>query len=818
MNLSIDPKEALQLSVDAGKAGGRVARALAEAIVTMFLERLPTLEKDLYGVIDLIFTPRAILHQIVAAAVLQMGLVSWQMVYINLRRVMNHFTRNGRQISLTRRALHSSRSYEEWLGYAERLDKLEGNDAWRKSPESNIYDQRLLRRHIEELNGLMADRQVFDLMFRLRGGLARNKYGLLHEGLFNRAHTGTKCLVEEYHGTVCKALQYIAEEETEDLSIPMEAKLAFFNETRHSYGRSALMLSGGAAMGFYHVGVVKALLAQGLLPRVISGASAGSIVTAMIGVRTNEELQPLFRGERIALNFFLPHRLSPRNPRGTNGLLAGDALPGTRGSAGTGASFTLVLPPAMRWLGDMVLTLFWHNESLLKMDTEHFRSVLRANIGLYTFQEAFDRTGRIINITVSPKNRTDPPRLLNYLTAPHVLVWSAAVASSSVPGVFEASPLYVKESDGVIRPESSDGESYADGSMEADLPMAQLSELFNVNHFVVSQVNPHATLLSTLGLNQSMWQHPALHIIVGAVRFLKDQIRTWYQHVVEFLGRQTSSTQWALRQGLTQLLTQEYEGRDHDVTIWPWRGKEGLVSSFVKMLENPTMEDFLGMVTVAEANTWPSVAKVRSHNVVEQQFEMCIQVVRRRLTQERHQLASARAAAGAGESQAQLGAGLSARGRVPSFYTSPSLVKLSGLAVSDAVDLPDMRATRVGGVTLHPAGGLPPRTPSGGHLASAAAISQPSSFGSNLDVLVEAPEASPDAAAGLLIDEDSDGDDGLHVAGGVGGGTSPQSFPESGTEAPEDAPLKTSSMANFYYRRTRSADNLRSKQRSNSIF
>ena len=49
------------------------------------------------------------------------------------------------------------------------------------------------------------------------------------------------------------------------------------------------MLSGGAALGFYHVGVVKALLNNGLLPRVLSGASAGSIVCAMVGTRTDEE-------------------------------------------------------------------------------------------------------------------------------------------------------------------------------------------------------------------------------------------------------------------------------------------------------------------------------------------------------------------------------------------------------------------------------------------------------------------------------------------------------------------------------------------------
>jgi len=42
-------------------------------------------------------------------------------------------------------------------------------------------------------------------------------------------------------------------------------------------------LSGGAYLGYYHMGIVKALFKEMLLPRVISGASAGSIITAIIG-------------------------------------------------------------------------------------------------------------------------------------------------------------------------------------------------------------------------------------------------------------------------------------------------------------------------------------------------------------------------------------------------------------------------------------------------------------------------------------------------------------------------------------------------------
>ena len=67
--------------------------------------------------------------------------------------------------------------------------------------------------------------------------------------------------------------------------------------------------------------------------------------------------------------------------------------------------------------------------------------MVRDNTGDYTFQEAFDRTGRIINITVAPMNDYEPPRLLNYLTAPHVCVWSAAAASCAIPGMYLRTPM-----------------------------------------------------------------------------------------------------------------------------------------------------------------------------------------------------------------------------------------------------------------------------------------------------------------------------------------------------------------------------------------
>lgn len=58
--------------------------------------------------------------------------------------------------------------------------------------------------------------------------------------------------------------------------------MEFFIEMRHAVGRTALVLSGGGLMGMYHVGVVKVLYEQKLLPRIISGSSAGSIIAAFL--------------------------------------------------------------------------------------------------------------------------------------------------------------------------------------------------------------------------------------------------------------------------------------------------------------------------------------------------------------------------------------------------------------------------------------------------------------------------------------------------------------------------------------------------------
>jgi TAG lipase/steryl ester hydrolase/phospholipase A2/LPA acyltransferase len=113
--------------------------------------------------------------------------------------------------------------------------------------------------------------------------------------------------------------------------------------------------------------------------------------------------------------------------------------------------------------------------------------------------------------------------VLNYLTSPHVFLWSAALASCAVPGVFEPVELRARSIDGKEIPYFPQGQKWSDGSVENDLPMQRLSELFNVNHFVVSQVNPHALFLAGTSLSNDG--------LSRLIQFLKSQLKGYIKNV-----------------------------------------------------------------------------------------------------------------------------------------------------------------------------------------------------------------------------------------------------------------------------------------------
>lgn len=244
------------------------------------------------------------------------------------------------------------------------------------------------------------------------------------------------------------------------------------------------------------------------------------------------------------------------------------------------------------------------------------------------------------------------------------------MASSSLPGVFESNRLLVKDADGTVRYECAEGAHFSDGSMEQDLPMQQLSEMFNVNHFIISQANPHAVILASYSHLKSIWSTPLTGLVNSILIFLKNQCRSWLSHVVEMVGGRRYAPQHATARTIgAQFFVQEYEGRDCDVSLIPWLGHRGLISALMHALYNPSEDEFRQWIEAAQRETWKQIPAIRSHVAEEITLDQCVQRLRKRILEEKYRKVDSMT----GKFNA----------KVPSFFTSPSLVNFGGLGIHD---------------------------------------------------------------------------------------------------------------------------------------
>jgi hypothetical protein len=302
-------------------------------------------------------------------------------------------------------------------------------------------------------------------------------------------------------------------------------------------------------------------------------------------------------------------------------------------------------------------------------------------------------------------------------------VWSAAVASCAIPGLFDSISLVVREPSGEYALENEwtllggkqtqkgsqkpsfmksmsnedlvrDHAKYSDGSIENDLPMQQLSELFNVDHFIVSQVNPHSFFFSTFAQSsqpiRDLRYLPLYPTLSSCLNFLKAQCREWLRNVVNFMSSRSDYPVWSYRRGLAQALTQDYMGRDSDISVFPWAQHLSAAGAFLSLIKNPTDAEFYELVEASERSIFPHLSRIRSHCMVELTLDKCVQRLRRKLSSEeaeraREQLAHAHSAQAV---PAAPTGNTDKRDRTPSFYTSRSLLNLSGLSVADPPALP----------------------------------------------------------------------------------------------------------------------------------
>ena len=107
------------------------------------------------------------------------------------------------------------------------------------------------------------------------------------------------------------------------------------------------------------------------------------------------------------INFFRPLNIPLQGQNAHNSTAIQEAYHNTAGFLhDIKKTWQLLCPIPLRHMTSVIydlLTLKTRPQELLMSDSEHFRECLRTNIGDFTFQEAFDRTGRILNIVVTRK-------------------------------------------------------------------------------------------------------------------------------------------------------------------------------------------------------------------------------------------------------------------------------------------------------------------------------------------------------------------------------------------------------------------------------
>jgi len=506
--------------------------------------------------------------------------------------------------------LGNAKSYEEWEVVALGLDELLHTDLWRQNASSKYYDYRLMYERKLAIIDAREEEDVLGLVSLLRSGLVRNLGNITTPKLFNRAYAGTKLLIEEYITQVALAVEFVTALPTNqgyENGWTSQAKLDLLHDTRQAFGRTTLVLQGGAMFGLCHLGVVKALHLRGLLPRIITGTATGALIAALVGIHTEDELLDFLNGDGIDLTAFGKHSADAHASEEREDLIS---------KYRTGPVQTLLRR----------MTRFVREGYFL--DVTVLEECVRANVGDLTFEEAYARTKRVLNITVATFGHGGVPNLLNYLTAPNVLIWSAALASNtSTATLYQPVNLLCKDETGAIVPWSISNthtitfqpwRQVSYNGNERDSPLSRIAELFNVNHFIVSQARPYIApfLRSDLQHPNSPRQARRHGIHIPLLRLITLEIH----HRLSQLDSLN-----LLPTPVRRLLIDETVP-GASVTLVPALKAE----DFLRLLETPTKQSLEYWILQGERSVWPAISMLRVRCAIEVELDRCYQMVRRR--------------------------------------------------------------------------------------------------------------------------------------------------------------------------------------------
>lgn len=439
-------------------------------------------------------------------------------------------------------ALNKASTLTEYETIAKELDILLNNDVWKDNLITNQYDYRLIQDRLHHLKSARLSNDIVKMLSLLRAGMLRNFGGISNKSLYNRTYMGTKSLIEQYVNEVLLCLDWI------DMIDDEQTKLDFFHDAKTTLGSTALCLHGGSLFGMCHVGVIKALFESGLLPDVIAGSGIGAVVGSLVGCMTDLELLeilPDLKGAMSEEGFTVTHDGSiisngsilkaTKNKKNPNPNPNSDANSNANPDANSNdKSFNKVENLANELDNrDTFLQKLTNNlEMDLDLDLEWLEDLRRGlspslklliayilfKVGDMTFIEAHKRSGKSLNILIYPTN-SKVPNLLNFLSTPFVTIRSAIACSlgsrtlescgfttnlslfndcnsPSLEIKFEnkfdkfseiecnfLSPYETKIGD------ASEVKPYYKRSDRS--PYTRITEMFNVNHFLISVSRPY---------------------------------------------------------------------------------------------------------------------------------------------------------------------------------------------------------------------------------------------------------------------------------------------------------------------------------------
>ena len=429
--------------------------------------------------------------------------------------------------------------------------------------------QKFLSKRYNLLKKYRMQHRTLDLIYVLREGLSYDFANIGHPMLFAQTYIGTKRIIENYVEEMSECLRYLASSEC--ITFQLKEKIQFFKECQRAYGQPALMFSGGATLGLFHTGVCKALLEQDLMPRVLSGSSAGAIMTGMLGVSSADKIPELLEGEHFFSDAFQFRKIS-------------ELIRGHGGIA----------------------------------DVMYLKKFLMQNLGDVTFAEAYQQSKRHINIVIAPYNTAQNPRIMNALTAPNVLVWSAVLASCAVPVLFPPVHLTSKRYDGQHTPYLANTK-WVDGSMRSDFPQEKMARLYNINYTIASQVNPHI-----VPFMQSDTERFRRDVLNWPKRIIRHQGKSLALEVMD-LTRNYMGGFFPIRRVLDHgygILGQRYYG---DVNIIARYG----LRHYSYMLKNPRPKLFKVLQQEGERATWPKISSIEIHARIGKTIEHCLTSLRK---------------------------------------------------------------------------------------------------------------------------------------------------------------------------------------------